>query len=179
MPALQVGPPRRRGGDLQPAHLPEAPLAVQREPAELAHGVGRELGHGLRRVGLEDQPRGVRAGPAGGEQRALVDHGDVGPAALGELVRERAAHDAGTDDYYPRRHRHSVLPGGGVRRTRVSLLLARLSLKTQRGVSYATVRTSEARCQGVVRHSSAAARPGRPDGDGPGLASQAWRHRSG
>ena len=69
-----------------------------RERAELLHGVLRELGHGLGRVGLEHQARGVRRRPAGGEQRSAVDHGDVGPAARGELVCQRRADDSRTDD---------------------------------------------------------------------------------
>ena len=90
----QVEQPFRRERDLEPAHLPEAPLPVEFQRAELLDGVTGELGHGLRAVGLEDEPGGMRGRPAGREQAALVEHRDVGPAARRELVRERASDDA-------------------------------------------------------------------------------------
>ncbi len=94
--AVQVVPAFGGGGHLQAADLAEAVLA---EAGVLAHGVGGEFGHGLRRVSLEDQAGGVGAGAAGGEERPLFEHGDVGPPPLGELVGEGAADDARPHDH--------------------------------------------------------------------------------
>ena len=69
----QLEEPFGRQRDLEAADLPEAPLPVELERAELLDGVAGELGHRLRAVGLEDEPGGVGRGPAGGEQRALVE----------------------------------------------------------------------------------------------------------
>ncbi len=52
------------GGHLEAADLQEAGLAVDVEGAELLDGVAGQLGHGLGRVGLEDQAGGVRRGAA-------------------------------------------------------------------------------------------------------------------
>ena len=50
-------------------------------------------------VGHEHAARGVRGRPAGRRDRPLVDDDDVAPAALGEVVGDRRADDAGTDDH--------------------------------------------------------------------------------
>jgi hypothetical protein len=106
VPAAEVGEAFRRRRHLESAHLTEAPLPVELERAQLLDGVPRELGHGLRAVGLEHQPRGMRRRAAGRVQRALLEHGHVGPAAQDELVGETRAHDPGTDDHDPgRAHR--------------------------------------------------------------------------
>ena len=55
----------------------------------------RQARHRPRRVVLEDQPRRVRGRAAGLEQRALVDDHDLVPAALGEMVGDAGAGDAG------------------------------------------------------------------------------------
>ncbi len=86
--AAEFGDPLGGGGDLEAADLEEAGLAVDVEGAELLDRVAGQLGHGLGGVGLEDQPGRVRGGAAGGGQRALVDHGHLGPASRGDLVRE-------------------------------------------------------------------------------------------
>ena len=44
-------------------------------------------------------PGRVRGGAAGLEQRALVEHQDVGHAQLGEVIRGGRADDAGADDH--------------------------------------------------------------------------------
>ena len=85
-------------GQLEAAHLVEAPRPVELERARLLDGVAGELGHGLGAVRLEHEPRRVRRRAAGREQRALLDDDDVGPAAQDELVRDRTADDAGSDD---------------------------------------------------------------------------------
>jgi hypothetical protein len=90
------------------ADLEEAGLAVDVEGAELLDGVAGQFGHGLGGVGLEDQARCVRAGASRGGQRALVDHGHIGPAARGDLVREGRSHDARSDDHHSgSRHRRT------------------------------------------------------------------------
>ncbi len=99
VPAVQLSPALRGRRDLQAADGVEAPGPVQRQVRELAHRVLRQLGHRLAGIGLEDQSRRVRARPAGGEQRSLVEHGDVGPTAFGQLVGQRAPDDAGADDH--------------------------------------------------------------------------------
>ena len=86
------------GRDLEAADLQEAGLALVLEGDELLHRVAGHLGHGLGAVGLEDQARGVRGRSAGRGQVALVDDGDVGPAARGQLVGEGRADDSGADD---------------------------------------------------------------------------------
>ena len=98
MLALQLLEPRRGGGDLQPADLVEAARVRPTPRQELLDGVLGEQGHRLRRVGLEDQPRGVGGRAAGQVERTLLDDGDVGPAAGDELVGEVGADDAGADD---------------------------------------------------------------------------------
>ena len=72
--------------------------AVLAQGEQLVHRVRGEFRHGLGRVGLEHQARGVRGGAAGQFQRALLDDGDVVPAPAGEFVREVGADDAGADD---------------------------------------------------------------------------------
>ncbi len=85
-------------GQLEAADLVEAPLAVELERARLLDRVPGELGHGLGAIGLEHEPGRVRGRAAGREQRPLLDDDDVGPAAHDELVGQRTADDAGTDD---------------------------------------------------------------------------------
>ena len=99
-PALRCrsAQPLGGGGHLEAADRVEHPPVRMREGAELLDGVLGERGHGLGRVGLEHQAGGMRGGPAGGEQRAPVEDGDVGPAARGQFVGQGAADDAGTDD---------------------------------------------------------------------------------
>lgn len=57
--AVQLGQALGSGGHFEAADLQEAGLAVDVEGAELLDGVARQFGHGLGRVGLEDQARGV------------------------------------------------------------------------------------------------------------------------
>ena len=102
----QVGEARLRRGHLQAADLPEAPLPVERQPAVLRDRVLRELGHRLRRVGLEDETRRVRGRAARRVQRPLLEHRDVGPATGDELVGEGRAHDPRPDDHDLRRRSH-------------------------------------------------------------------------
>nr|BFE72716.1 hypothetical protein GCM10020092_060170 [Actinoplanes digitatis] len=101
MPAVQLAQAFAGGRHLEAADRVEAA-----EFGELVDGVAGERGHGPRRVGLEHQARRVRAGAAGGEERALFEHGDVPAAALGELVGEGAADDPGPDDD----DRHALAP---------------------------------------------------------------------
>ena len=112
----QVGKTSRGRGNLQAADLSEAPLPVERQPAVLRDRVLRELGHRLRRVGLEHETRRVRGRAAGRVQRPLLEHRDVGPAPGDELVGERRAHDPGPDDHDLRRRSHGRRIRGGSRR---------------------------------------------------------------
>ena len=73
----------RPGGRLRAPELLGRPLCQAR--------------HRPRRVVLEDQPRSVRRRAAGLEQRPLVDDHDLVPAALGEVVCDAGAGDAGPD----------------------------------------------------------------------------------
>ena len=110
LPAVQVGEPLGRGGDLQAADLVEAPGAVDVDARELLDGVAGERRHRLRGVGLEDQPGRVRGGAAGQRKRSLVDHGDAVPAAGGQLVGQVGADDPRSDDDHTRGGGHCSAP---------------------------------------------------------------------
>jgi hypothetical protein len=99
--AGQLAHPLRGGGHLQAADLVEAGQPVELQGAELLHRVAGEPGHGLGRVGLEHQSRGVRAGAARHGQLTAVEHGDVGPTAAGQLVGDGRPDHAGPDDDDP------------------------------------------------------------------------------
>jgi hypothetical protein len=96
--AFQVLEPGLGGGQFQPADLVETGDTVGAEREQLAHRVAGELGHGLGRVGLEDQARGVRGGTARQFQWPLFHHRNVGPTADGEFIGKVGADDAGADD---------------------------------------------------------------------------------
>jgi hypothetical protein len=98
LPAAQVGESFRGRRDLQPADLLEAPRAVEVEFRELVDGVGRELGHRLRRAHLEHEPGCVRGRATGQRERALVDDRHPVDATGGQLVGEVGADDTGADD---------------------------------------------------------------------------------
>ncbi len=116
--ATQLGEALGGGGQFEPAHLEEARPAVDIEGTELLDGVAGEFGHGLRRVRLEHQARGVGRGSTGGGERSLVDDGDLGPASAGEFVRQCCAHDTRSDDDHARsRHRRP----SGFERNRVAV----------------------------------------------------------
>ena len=127
--AAQFGQALGGGGHLEAADLEEAGLAVHVEGAELLHGVPGQLGHRLGGVRLEDQARGVRGGAPGGGQRALVDHGHLGPASRGDLVRESRSHDSRSDDDHSgsRHRRTSALLTG--RADRVAVYATRFRLR--------------------------------------------------
>ena len=91
--AVELGPALLGGGDLDAAHGMEG---VQR--GELLDRPLRQARHRARRVVLEDQPGRVRGRAAGLPQRPLVDDTISLPAALGEMVGDAGAGDAGADD---------------------------------------------------------------------------------
>ena len=97
--ALQLLEPLLGCRDLEPADLVEAAEPVLLQGEQLLHGVLREQGHRLRRVGLEYQTRRVGGRAAGHVERTLLDDGDVGPAAGDEFVGEVGPDDAGADDH--------------------------------------------------------------------------------
>lgn len=100
--AVQVGEAFGGGGEFESADREEAGLPVDVEGGELLDGVAGQFGHGLRGVRLEHEARGVGGGAAGDGERALVGHRDPGPAAQGQFVRQRRAHDARSDDDHAR-----------------------------------------------------------------------------
>ena len=75
---------------------PSSSRRVKRSTVRLGEG-----GHRLRWVDLEDEPRRVGGGPAGLEQRPLVDDGHVPPPEPGQVIRHAAPGDAGSDDDGP------------------------------------------------------------------------------
>ena len=102
-------------------------LAALLEPRVERDRVLRDPAHRSRAVRLEHEARGVRGGPAGLEQRSLVDHQDVGDPELGEVIRRARSDDPGADDdglgpvphHVRRMFRQPVLrrqPGDGERR---------------------------------------------------------------
>ena len=97
-----------RRGNLQASDLVEATLAVFLQREQLLDRVPRELTHGLRNVGLEDEARRVRGRSAGHLQRPLVDDGDVFPTPCDQFIGNVGANDAGADDDNARRKIHRV-----------------------------------------------------------------------
>jgi hypothetical protein len=98
-PAVQILQPLGSGRELEPADGKERSDAVgSRQLRVLLDGLLREGGHRLRGVRREHETRGVRRGPAGCREGALLEHERVREPALGELVGEVRADDAGSDD---------------------------------------------------------------------------------
>jgi hypothetical protein len=97
---------RSGGGDLHATDRVEARLAVEFQPRIAPDAVAREVGHRLRRIGLEDEPRRMRGRPARLEQRPLIQDHHVPPAEIGEMRRGAAADDAGPDEHNPSRIFH-------------------------------------------------------------------------
>jgi hypothetical protein len=62
----------------------------------------RQARHRARRVVLEDEAGGMRRRATGREQLPSVDHDDVLPASLGEVVGDAGAGDPGANDHRPR-----------------------------------------------------------------------------
>ncbi len=108
--ALQFLPARRRRRHLNPTHLVDALLAGVVQRLEQVHRVPGELRHHLGIVGLEDQPWRVRGRAAGFKQRPLVQHQDVMPTKLGQVIRRAAAGDPCAHDHHScvRAHRHFI-----------------------------------------------------------------------
>ena len=110
-PALQLPHPFRGGRDLDPADAEPARLAVDRLEARVQlHRVPREPAHRARAVRLEHEPRRMRGRAPRLEQRALIDHEDVGDPQLGEVVRGARANDARSDDHELRAISHVRSP---------------------------------------------------------------------
>src|SRR5690606_25686746 len=87
------------GRELEPADGQVRSGAVRSPQVRvLLDGLLRERGHRLRGVRREDEAGSVRGGPARRLERALLEHERVRGAALGELVGEVRADDAGADD---------------------------------------------------------------------------------
>ena len=97
--ALQLGGPRRRGGYLQSTDRQIAGIALVGQSFELLDGVSGEVAHHLGAVGLEHDAGGVRCRTSRDRQRAAVYDGDVGPAAVGQLVGKARSDDAAADDH--------------------------------------------------------------------------------
>ena len=82
----------QRAVGLEARGLPR--LLLQRP---VQHGaVAAELGHRMRGAQLGDQPGGMPGGAAG--QLAALQQGDIAPAQLGQMIGDRAAGDAATDN---------------------------------------------------------------------------------
>ncbi len=96
--AVQVGEALGGGRELQTADRVEAGHSVRLEGVELLHRVLGERREHPGGAGLEHQARRVRGGAARSGQGSLLEDGDVGPAAGGQLVGQGAADDAGADD---------------------------------------------------------------------------------
>ena len=101
VPALEVGEPLGRPRHLQAAHAAGAGLAVELQGGEEVDRAAGEGGHRLRRVHLEDEARRVGGGPAGLEERPLVEDDHVPPPEAGQVIRHAAPGDAGADDDGP------------------------------------------------------------------------------
>ncbi len=99
LPSLQLLDALGRGCEFEAADAVPDLLAVEIERVVERNGVLSDPAHRAGPVGLEDDPRRVRGGAAGGEQRALIDHEHVGLAEVGEVIGGRDADDAGADDH--------------------------------------------------------------------------------
>ena len=92
-----AGPPAVPGWRRPRGRRPVGSPTPRASSAYLAT-VRRQPGHRPAAGGLEDQPGACEVDPPVREQRALLQHGDVGAAARGQLVGQGAADDAGADD---------------------------------------------------------------------------------
>ena len=109
-PALQLPHPSLGRGDLDPAHPVPARFAVDVQRRVERHRLLGDPTHHPGAVGLEREPRRVRARTPGLEQRSLVEHQHVGLVELGEVIRGRGADDARADDHGPRPIPHPRYP---------------------------------------------------------------------
>jgi hypothetical protein len=99
------------GGERQfeAADRVETPSSVELERCRFLDRIRGESLHRLRGIRLEDDPRGVTRGAAGLEQATLFDDGHIPPAPQSQLIGQRAADDACSDD----RDAWSPAHGGG------------------------------------------------------------------
>ena len=107
MLTLEVLPPLPGLGDFYAAHLVATRLAVKLELRVAPDAVFSQVGHGLGRVGLEHEPRGVGGGPARLEERTLIQDHHIPPSEPAQMLGDTAADDPGPNDHNPRTTLHT------------------------------------------------------------------------
>ena len=99
--AFQVGETLLRPSHFKATHALGARLAIEFQLAPKLNRIARKARHGLRRIELENETRGVRGRAAGLKQRSLLDDDDIPPAEFRQMVRDAATGDARANDDAP------------------------------------------------------------------------------
>ena len=97
--AAMIGPALRRPRDLDGSDREEARLVRGAERREEVDSLEGQPGHRPRVARREDAARRVGGRAARRRDRSRVDHHDVGPTAVDEVIRDARSDDAGADDH--------------------------------------------------------------------------------
>jgi hypothetical protein len=103
---LKPGEPLGSGRRLDASHRQKTGSVFMPQGQEVLDCIARQLRHRLRRVGLENEPGGMRARAARGGKGALVYDRNVAPAELHEMLGDRATDQTRSHDDYLGVFRH-------------------------------------------------------------------------